>query len=252
MTSPVVVGNDVVDLADARTRGQSKKRRFLHRVFTATERASIVQADDPDLELWSRWAAKEAGFKVVSKVLGDPPTFVHQAFAVEWASATTHAPEAQYPDTVRIGTVRYEPTSDHGSDPPISVPVSVQLLGTALHSVGYGPFMARSERPSIHRQVAHLESLDGAWAGDLDNLMPKFTPQEADAVYSRESAAVRLGARSALSGVLDTEEEHIEIVCAPGTPGRRPPRVLVHGQEGLADVSLSHDGSWIAWAIWCA
>ena len=73
---------------------------------------------------------------------------------------------------------------------------------------------------------------------------------ERDAVYSHQSAAVRLGARADLARALAVDEERLEIVCDPGPTGRRPPRVLLNGLRTAADVSLSHDGQWIAWVIW--
>ncbi|MFW6200557.1 MAG: 4'-phosphopantetheinyl transferase family protein, partial [Gemmatimonadota bacterium] len=76
------IGNDVVDLRDPRCRGKEADERFLRRVFTDDERRAIVEATDPAPALWIRWAAKEAGFKVVTKLLGSPPPFEHRAFRV--------------------------------------------------------------------------------------------------------------------------------------------------------------------------
>ena len=59
------VGNDVVDLTHVRTRDKSSDERFLARVFTDSERAGIGRAPDPDLDVWCRWAAKEAVVKVL-------------------------------------------------------------------------------------------------------------------------------------------------------------------------------------------
>jgi hypothetical protein len=50
--------------------------------------------------------------------------------------------------------------------------------------------------------------------------------------------------------VLTVDENDIEIVCAPGAIGRMPPFVFLNGKPAGADVSLTHDGSWIAWAVW--
>jgi hypothetical protein len=69
-------------------------------------------------------------------------------------------------------------------------------------------------------------------------------------VYSVPSAAVRVGARGDLAGAIGVAERRVEIVCGPGAVGRRPPRVLLDGEETEADVSLSHDGPLIAWAVW--
>ncbi|MDX1568780.1 MAG: 4'-phosphopantetheinyl transferase superfamily protein, partial [Longimicrobiales bacterium] len=74
------VGNDVVDLRHPRCQGKSRDRRFVERVFTFEEALVIYESEDPDRAVWRAWAAKEAAFKVVSKLMGDPPPFQHSAF----------------------------------------------------------------------------------------------------------------------------------------------------------------------------
>jgi hypothetical protein len=95
-----------------------------------------------------------------------------------------------------------------------------------------------------------IESPGSRWAGSLEELTRSLSAREADAVHSRESAAVRIGARAEVAELLGVTENRLEIVCAPGPSGRRPPCVLLDGRETRTDLSLSHDGRWIAWAIW--
>jgi hypothetical protein len=83
----------------------------------------------------------------------------------------------------------------------------------------------------------------------VEELRGRFTERELDAVYSLQSAAVRLGARADLARALDVEERRLEIVCDPGPTSQRPPRVMLDGARARADVSLSHDGRWIAWVL---
>jgi phosphopantetheinyl transferase (holo-ACP synthase) len=59
------VGNDIVDLRDPESAPESLHPRYLHRVFTAVERKSLA-AHPGRLELWSRWAAKEAAYKALA------------------------------------------------------------------------------------------------------------------------------------------------------------------------------------------
>jgi hypothetical protein len=61
------VGNDVVDLKDPENQGKSRDERFLLRAFAAEERVQIRGSEDPDALLWSFWAAKEAAYKAVSR-----------------------------------------------------------------------------------------------------------------------------------------------------------------------------------------
>jgi len=123
--------------------------------------------------------------------------------------------------------------------------VKVGRLGSVLHAV------ATSET-GVAAAVEGLESLRAAgaeWGERLDDLLVRFTEREADAIHSVPSAAVRIRARQALALALGVEAAAVEIVCDPGVKGRRPPRVLLGGEPAPADVSLSHHGGWIAWAV---
>ena len=215
------VGNDIVDLTDPRTQGRESDTRFLQRVFTSEEREVIASAPSPGTEVWCLWAAKEAAYKVVSKVLGTPPVFAHAAFAVQW-----HSREGD----VLLGAVAYEGTN---------YPIRVERRTTAVHAVALSP----------RSQVLPVVAVEPLGDASLEELMRSLTPRESEAVHSRASAAVRVGARRTVAGLLDLPEDHVEIVCDPGVTGRRPPRVFVGGRPGPADVSLSHHGAFVAWAV---
>ena len=241
----VFVGNDVVDLTSPRTQGRASDVRFLTRVFDAEEKAAIRASRGSDVELWSRWAAKEAGYKAISKTIADRLSFLHRTFKVEWSFAEDLAEETSAPaeDTlVRVGTVRH---ADRVAD------VSVRLRAGSVHAVSVCTSPPDvPEIVEIHARVERLTDQESCWSGSLEHLMRRFSEREADAVRSLESAAVRLGAREDVARILGVPEERVEIVCPPGPATRRPPRVLVDGCGARADLSLSHDGAWIAWAIW--
>lgn len=234
--SSVFVGNDVVDLTNPRTEGRGTDERFIGRVFDADEQSAIRSFGGADLEIWSRWAAKEAGFKAISKVLGSPPPFVHRAFKVVWNDASDVAD-----GVVRSGTIRY---GEHVAR------VTVTVRPGAVHAVAHWSEPGTADLVRLEPRVAMIDSPGSRWAGPKEDLLRAFSAREADAVYSRESAAVRIGARGDLAELLGVAESRLEIVCAPGPTSQRPPRVLLDGHQAPADVSLSHDGRWIAWAIW--
>jgi phosphopantetheine--protein transferase-like protein len=231
----VFVGNDVVDLTNPRTEGRGGDERFVGRVFDDDEQRAILAAGSSDIELWTRWAAKEACFKAVSKVLGAPPPFVHRAFKVAWTRSSDGAE-----GVVREGTVGY---GEHRAR------VSVAREPGAVHAVAYCGGDA-SGAVRIEPRVARIDTPGSRWSAPMGELRGRFSPRESDAVYSRESAAVRLGAREDVARLLGVAEGRVEIVCAAGPTSQRPPHVLLDGQDAPADVSLSHDGAWIAWAIW--
>jgi phosphopantetheinyl transferase (holo-ACP synthase) len=241
--SRVRVGNDVVDLLNPRTHGRATDERLLGRVFDAEEQEEIRAADLSDAELWCQWAAKEAGFKVISKVLGGPIPFVHRAFKVAWTARHPVDLEARQPDEalIRHGTVGH---LGHEAS------VSVHLLPGAIHAVASWSETAGTKPVRIKTRVARTDTPGSRWEAPLRQLMRRFSDREADAIRSRESAAVRLGARDEVARLLGLDERRFEIVCAPGPASRRPPRVLLDGLETEIDLSLSHDGRWIAWAFW--
>jgi len=66
-----MLGNDVVDLADAETRAGAQHPRFDARVLSAAERAALAAAPDTEAARRLRWtffAAKEAAYKLVRRL----------------------------------------------------------------------------------------------------------------------------------------------------------------------------------------
>ncbi|NJD18269.1 MAG: 4-phosphopantetheinyl transferase family protein [Gemmatimonadetes bacterium] len=221
------VGNDVVDLLDPSTSGKHVDGRFLDRVLAPAERADLARSDDPAVTLWAFWAAKEAAYKSVSKLLGTPPVFAHASFVATWTEAR---PERW------VGRVAYE---------ELHVSVVATRSRGAVHAVA----LWGAEPASVLVGVEPLEEPREAWRDLLARLLPRLSAREADAVHSFPSAAVRIRARATLAPALAAEEAGVELVCDPGVTGRRPPRAVLAGKPAAADVSLSHHGSWIAWAV---
>lgn len=234
-----LVGNDVVDLGNPRVEGKERDARFLARILDPSERAVVEASDDPALDLWSMWAAKESAFKIASKLRSVPPAFSHPAFLVTWSDSPSR--ECVYGAATRAGQVRYEED--------LTVRVAIVRLQRAVVAVAL-PAGAPAPAASIHTggAVLSLDEHAPAWVRAPEVLLGSLTAREAEAVHSHASAAVRVGARRALAEALGVDETRLEIVCDPGPVGRRPPRVLLDGRAARADVSLSHDGPWIAWA----
>lgn len=243
--SVLFVGNDVVDLTNARTQGRASDERFMARVFGELEQAAIRGSGGSDVELWSRWAAKEAGFKAISKAMGTAPTFLHRTFEVEWTWAEDAGESSR--GAAAEGALVREGRVTHADR---IAAVRVWASSSTVHAVAMLAPGGPVEATKVHRRLARLEDPSSRWSGPLENLMRRFSEREADAVKTLESAAVRLGAREEVARLLRVAEERVEIVCPPGPSTRRPPQVLVDGCGARVDVSLSHDGGWIAWAIW--
>jgi phosphopantetheinyl transferase len=77
-----MIGNDVVDLADAETRESAIHARFDARVFAPAELRGLARAGDRTRLRWSLWAAKEAAYKAAKRI--DPALgFSPVSFVVE-------------------------------------------------------------------------------------------------------------------------------------------------------------------------
>lgn len=221
------VGVDIVDLTADRLRDRGLSQRFLDRVFTDAERDRIEAAVDAVSETWSLWAAKEAAFKVVSKLLGAPPVFEHKAFEVTDAPGTPPS-EVRYRDVRVALTARAYPEHVvvHAWNDPSSL-VMVSEMG----------------QDAAQDLLEFSEPFD-AWC------RTHFTAEEQEALHSRASAFVRLLARRDAARFLDLEETRLSIRAGPGTTGRRPPYLFVDGRESPStDVSFSHHGNRLAWAL---
>lgn len=221
------VGVDVVDLDHPRCAGKHRDSRFVHRILSASEREIFSASSDHAAALWRLWAAKEAAFKVVSKLGSNPPAFVHSGFRVELEIP---------PMPASFGTVTWRDTvvSVHWHERPGRV-AALGWNGDADQAVEWG-WGAETE-------------LDPDPSAPLESLLARLTERERPPVHSRPSALVRIAARSAAARALGVEEARVEVVCPEGPMGRTPPEVLLDGSPAAADVSLSHHGRWLAWAV---
>lgn len=70
-----MLGNDIVDLQNLKVHP-----RFIEKVCTDEEQRIVASSSNPDLALWTLWAAKEATYKAVKKmdsnILFSPKKFV--------------------------------------------------------------------------------------------------------------------------------------------------------------------------------
>ena len=230
----------MVDLTDPRHIGKAKDERFLLRVFSEKEREDIYAAADPDEALWIRWAGKEAAFKTISKALGAPPVFVHPQFEVALApSRGSHSESSNSPGPPPIthfGEVRHE---EH------VLPLRIEVIGVKLHAVTWRPSPGGTN-PFFTLGSREIREPAGPWE---ETLRPIFSAREWACISHRASALARLAARHSIASAMGVEEQELEIVCGPGNPGRRIPKVLLGGEETSVDLTLSHHGRLLAWAF---
>ena len=233
------IGNDVVDLEHSSLHGKLESRRFLKRVFTKSEQAIIARAGESDIELWCLWACKESAFKAFSKILPNPPAFIHSAFEVSWTRVIQEESSC-----TRVGNVAYE---------GLAVSVSVDLSEAVLHAfawTGHPNDTIQGPPPAeLYHDVARLEEPGALWSAPYPELLEQLTSEERAGVHSRESAAARIGVKASIAKTFNLALDHLQVLRPRRSTGRSHPLLILGGKPSSIDISISHHGCWIGWAF---
>jgi phosphopantetheinyl transferase (holo-ACP synthase) len=219
-----LVGNDIVDLTLEENQGQANNKRLIERVLTPKEAAIMAAAENPDLVYWTFWSAKEAVYKVLKK-LDDNLVFCHSRFKIHAKRLET----LNYSLSFFKGEVQFD---------DYSIPVFWAVDKDWVHCIAY--HCEKSFLPKVlDWNVRPLKECIGD---------EHFVPEEELSIYGVESRAARILAKKMLK---DHQIEDPQIIRYP-VPGKRfsPPRIC-RNQLELADwdLSLSHDGQFVAAAI---
>jgi phosphopantetheinyl transferase (holo-ACP synthase) len=207
------VGNDVIDLTDPGKIGKSRDVRFINRVFTSGERDFIFCSTHPDETLWTLWAGKEAAYKVMMKT--DPRVCsIPRAYPVELNKKDGLL--------FRGGTV---------TTPAGTVWIRVFREGDAVHVIGTDPCSGDLEE--IHWGVVSVDSLEWGAVPSAD----------------RASLLVRECLFRRLSEFLGRSPCEMEVRRLKEHRGLGPPRVYIQGDPSALDISMSHDGRFVAYAF---
>ncbi len=241
------IGNDVMDLLHPRCEKRARTDPLLDRILTPEERAWLDTTPDEaawTIGLWALWAAKEAAFKVFCK-LGAGEPFIPKVYRCRLRTAALEGSPF-----LRIqGTVRHRQ-----DDTPVTVDGSSNR--SYVHLIAWNGSV---ERPRRDRLEIGIEEMDEDTELSLDDLRSRFTAEEWAGIYSLRSARARLLARARIRSHLPTlglapppalGEGRVEIRTPGERPGRAAPRIWFDGSEVEdLDLSLSHHGRFVAWAL---
>ncbi len=237
-------------------------RRFIARVFTPEEQERIDRSESPDATLWMLWAAKEAAFKAVSK-LKPGLSFTHRVYAVtsprneESLKAAGSRPTT---DCLRLlseenslcSRSHREPA--HRDEPGKAASillkqtngnaVSIQERGVIMTPAGPVDTFFTLSSHRVHCIAAVRNGNGGAPAATPVHVLEERRDGPFD-----PSAAVRRAAIHHLASVLKASPYYIDIRRDKTTHGYGAPRVFIEGSRTDIDISLSHDGKYIAFAV---
>ena len=208
------VGNDIVDLADPENIGKSSDQRFCRRVFNPEELSFIAGSDRPDTILWAIWAAKEAAYKAVSR--GNP---------------SVCSIPGKYPVFLEAGAEM----GVFASRGAASVPT---LQGKVITPNGE-LFL----HICINEEMLHV--IAGETAEALARIV--FRVELVEANSGDPSCFVRKILIEEISRRFCCSEDDLSVAKEEEGPGA--PFLLFRGSRLPAEISLSHDGRFVAFAF---
>jgi hypothetical protein len=212
------VGNDIVDLKAPSAIKKSRDTRFVQRVLGTAEMERVLASDQPDSLLWAFWAAKETSYKVVSKSYPGV------------SSAPRRYPVCMSPD--RTG----DAASGIVHTPCGTIPVKWLFTDDYVHCIG-----ADAEDPAAAGRLDRIES--GLSRIDTRGETGSWSLQGEESIQVRRHAAVHIASH------LSRDPDDICIKRAKGPGGMGPPVACVEDEPDEIDVSLSHDGRFLAYAF---
>ncbi|MBU0993473.1 MAG: 4'-phosphopantetheinyl transferase superfamily protein [Proteobacteria bacterium] len=208
-------GNDIIDLSSPHTQGKSKDRRYVKRILTSEEQDVVYRSVKPDKILWAFWAAKETAYKAVSKL--NP--FV------------TSIP-VRYNCSIDKTNSRKK-LSGIVKTPVCDVAVAIYTHNDFVHCIGI-----TGEANPDHEIIYGVHTLDCSAEPDFDRSS------------ERESRYVREMAQKRLESHLSWKEDEISITQNRQANGIFYPEVFLNNLKTPVDLSLSHDGRFVAYAFY--
>jgi hypothetical protein len=202
-----------VDLKDSANVKKSRDSRFLKKILTDEEIEIVNSAQNADSALWSFWACKEAAYKIIKKSHNED-SFIPRRWSVNIKLQST-----KYPSSYRKGHVTIP-----GRD---AVYVRLFSHPSYVHCIG----------------ADSLSTLDHLSWG-IDTL-----PLREDGRNDNPSLLARQCLVESLAGYLHLNASAIKIRRIKKEAVLQPPGVYIDGKRAAIDVSLSHDGRFIAYAF---
>jgi phosphopantetheinyl transferase (holo-ACP synthase) len=198
-----------VDLREPVNAGKSRDSRFLKKILTVAEIDFIRNAENPDKALWSLWACKETAYKVIKK------SCVDAAFLPRLWKVILKNHEAACSD----GEVKI---------------TDAEIVYIRLFS---------------HPRYVHCVGADSP--ADLDRLVCKVEalPEKENEKRIDPSLFARKCLARSLADFFRLNFSDIKINRIKEKNELQPPHVYINGKKSDIDISLSHDGQFVAYAF---
>lgn len=107
-----MIGNDVVDLSVTAKQSNWRRKGFLEKVFTATEREQIRLSENQDSVVWLLWSMKEAAYKAHQRKFALPRRIFWQHLECEVKTCTASGASG----VIKVGKEEYFSSSEITSE----------------------------------------------------------------------------------------------------------------------------------------
>jgi hypothetical protein len=201
-----------VDLREPANAGKSRDSRFLKKILTVAEIDFVQNAGNPDKALWSLWACKETAYKVKKKSCADA------AFLPRW------------------WTVIFKKAGSAYLDGEVKIPGAEAIYVRLFSHFRYVHCVGADHPADLDRLVCKAEVLPG---------------QENEKIINSSSFARKRLALN-IADFFRLNLNDIKINRVQDKSELRPPHIYIGGKKSDMDISLSHDGQFVAYAFYPA
>jgi phosphopantetheinyl transferase (holo-ACP synthase) len=214
---------------------KSMDSRFLKKILTDDEIEIVNLAQNADSALWSFWACKEAAYKVIKKSYNED-SFTPRRWSVNIKLQSMKNPEfsGNENNDCLINNI-----GQHNQ------PQTSYIEGQVIIPGRDAVYIRLFSHPSYVHCVGadSLSTLDYlSWGIDI-------LPLREDGQDDNPSSFARQYLVCSLAGFLHLNSSDIKIRRIKKGAVLQPPSVYIGGKRAAIDVSLSHDGRFIAYAF---
>lgn len=209
------IGNDIVDLQQAYATQKTRDERFLKRVFSETEQELILSHQNPEFCLWLLWAAKEAGYKAISK-----PTQVPIFSPIEFQV------------TVKKNTIILNYKNQILAFNFCFTDEYLHVYSKSIHYLSVNKLDEHSNKIFQKRKNLNV-----------------FSQSEQKLIQSEAQAVIRYDLKKFIERKFKISYEEIEILRYSFNKKMAPAYVKVSNQPEKFKISLSHHGQFYAWVL---
>jgi len=214
---------------------KSMDSRFLKKILTDDEIEIVNLARNSDTALWSFWACKEAAYKVIKKSHNED-SFMPRRWSVN----------------IRLQSTNHTASSGAESNDRLINNIGQHNQPQTSYREGQVIIPGRDAvyvRLFSHPSYVHCVGADSLSTLDYLNWGIDVLTQREDGRNDNPSSFARQCLVRSLAGFLHLNFSDIKIRRIKKGAVLQPPSVYIGGKRSAIDVSLSHDGRFIAYAF---